>query len=165
MGVAIRTAVPDDLDVVLALNEAAVPNVNSVPLRQLEWFRVEAPYFRVATLQDRVAGFLIALTRGLGYESVNYRWFQDRYPSFVYVDRIVTADWARRSGVGRALYEDLFAFTRSRAPMITCEVNLHPPNAGSLAFHHEFGFTEVGTQETEGGRKTVSLMACSLEDG
>jgi len=154
----VRAAVETDLPAILDMNETAVPHVNGIPLSQLEWFLASAPYFRVAALEDRIAGFLIALTRGLAYDSLNYRWFQDRYPTFMYVDRIVTAEWARRRGVGQALYADLFAFTETVAPIVTCEVNLRPNNEGSLAFHRRFGFTEVGTQDTEGGKKTVSLM-------
>lgn len=45
---------------------------------------------------------------------------------------------------------------------VTCEVNIRPPNPESLAFHDRQGFVEVGTQETEDGRKTVSLRAKSL---
>ncbi len=41
---------------------------------------------------------------------------------------------------------------------MTCEVNLRPPNAGSLTYHEIHGFVRVATQETEGGRKEVALM-------
>lgn len=156
--VTVRNADVGDLPTLLAINEAATPHVNSIPLAQLQWFHQHASYFRVAVLDDAMAGLLIALTPGLDYDSLNYRWFERRYESFVYVDRIITADWARQRGVGRTLYADLFAFCEPIAPVITCEVNLEPRNDGSLAFHREFGFTEVGTQRTEGGSKLVSLM-------
>ena len=47
---------------------------------------------------------------------------------------------------------------------MTCEVNLRPPNPGSMAFHRAMGFDEVGTQNTEGGSKTVSLLVKRLDD-
>ena len=47
-------------------------------------------------------------------------------------------------------------------PWLLCEVNVRPLNAGSLRFHHRIGFTEVGQQDTDGGRKTVSLLAKPL---
>ncbi|NNE42793.1 MAG: GNAT family N-acetyltransferase, partial [Gemmatimonadetes bacterium] len=52
----------------------------------------------------------------------------------------------------------LAAWIGGRAPMITCEVNTRPRNDGSLRFHARLGFREVGTQETEGGAKAVSLL-------
>jgi predicted GNAT superfamily acetyltransferase len=41
---------------------------------------------------------------------------------------------------------------------MTCEYNLHPKNEESRLFHQRYGFQEVGTEETENGRKTVSLQ-------
>jgi predicted GNAT superfamily acetyltransferase len=32
-------------------------------------------------------------------------------------------------------------------------------NQGSILFHEKYGFTQVGTQETDGGKKEVSLMS------
>ena len=46
--------------------------------------------------------------------------------------------------------------------MLTCEVNLKPPNPGSIVFHQQLGFAEVDQQETEQGAKRVSLMVKTL---
>jgi predicted GNAT superfamily acetyltransferase len=144
------------------MNEEAVPNVNSLRRDQVEWFLTVAPYFRIAEMEGRIAGFLIGLGPGVQYESVNYRWFTKHHPQFIYVDRIVIAPFARRRGIGRILYEDFAAFGRARAPVMTCEVNLHPPNPGSMDFHRAMGFEQVGTQETEGGAKTVAMLVRKL---
>jgi predicted GNAT superfamily acetyltransferase len=44
------------------------------------------------------------------------------------------------------------------APILTCEVNLNPPNQGSIRFHNRIGFHEVGQQESKPGL-TVSLLS------
>jgi predicted GNAT superfamily acetyltransferase len=44
------------------------------------------------------------------------------------------------------------------APLLTCEVNLNPPNPGSIRFHHRIGFHEVGQQDSKPGL-TVSMLA------
>ena len=46
--------------------------------------------------------------------------------------------------------------------MMTCEVNLKPPNESSMRFHERYGFTQIGSQATEGGQKEVALMAKTL---
>ncbi len=66
--------------------------------------------------------------------------------------------------IGQRLYRDLEDFARPVAPTMTCEVNLRPPNPDSLRFHRQFGFVEVGRQETEGGAKEVVLMEKELRD-
>lgn len=144
-----------DRATVIALNDAEQPAVTPLPCDLFEQFVTEASVFTVAEMGERLAGFLVALPAGLDYRSVNYRWFAERYDDIVYVDRIVVAPYARRAGVGRALYEDLAA--REPEVGIGCEVNLDPPNPGSTRFHHALGFREVGRQHTDYGRQ-VSMM-------
>ena len=147
-----------DLEEVLALNEASVPHVNSLTPQDLRWFLANAPYFRLVRQDGRVAGFLIGLGPGLDYGSPNYRYFCARHEMFGYVDRVAVAPEARRLGIASRLYEDYAATLRGFAPVLTCEVNLRPPNAGSLTYHKRHGFVQVANQATEGGRKEVALM-------
>ena len=158
----IRDARQADLAAVHAINEAAVPHVNSVTLDCFQDFTRSAAYFRVASLANQVVGYLVAFAPGANYDSVNFLWFQGRYRNFIYIDRIAVAADARRRGVASDLYRDVFDFARARTELLSCEVNTRPPNAESKAFHEGFGFREVGTQETEGGTKIVSLMAVEL---
>ena len=154
-----------DLGVVKTLNETEIPHVNGITLDDCIWFLETADYFRVARNGDEIEGFLIGFLPARPYDSLNYRWFSDRYRSFLYIDRVVVAPTARRRGVGRKLYEDFAGFAAGRADRLTCEVNVRPPNEGSVRFHHAFGFAEVGRQETEGGAKEVSLLAMELSGG
>jgi len=161
-GTVLRDVQPADLPGVLALNDAAVPHVNRITLDDFAAFADTAEYFRVAATGQGVAGFLVALTPGAEYRSPNFLWFRDRYPSFVYVDRIVVSADARGCGVGSLLYDDLAGYSRPLAPIITCEVNVRPANDGSLAFHARHGFEPVGEQDTEGGGKRVRLFVRHL---
>ena len=144
-----------DLEDILALNEASVPNVNSLSMAELRWFVEHAPYFSVVRIDDVLAGFLIGLGPGLDYASPNYRYFCERHEVFGYIDRVAVAPAARRLGVGSQLYEDFAATLRGFA---TCEVNIRPSNDGSMAYHERHGFRQVATQETENGLKEVALM-------
>lgn len=147
-----------DLDAVLALNQASVPHVSSLTMRELRWFADNAAYFRIVSRNGRLAGFLIGLGPGLDYGSPNYRYFCDRHEMFGYVDRVAVAPEAQRLGIASTLYEDYAATLRGFAPFMTCEVNIRPPNEVSLAYHEQHGFRRVAMQETEGGSKEVALM-------
>ena len=162
----IRTAGRGDYGVVLELNDAALPHVSSLTEAELIALAGECFSFRVAVVDGAVAGFLNALGPGKDYRSLNYRWFCDRYASFVYIDRIVVAPQCNGMGIGRALYADLERAARAYAapgvaPILTCEVNLEPPNPGSMAFHKKLGFAEVGQLVADEG-KLVSLMVKEL---
>ena len=147
-----------DLDAVHALNEAALPAVGKVPPSAFERFRAIAEAFLVARRDGTLCGFCILLAPGTDYASPNYRWFAARYPDFLYVDRIVVAEEARGTGIGRAFYEDAWRRCLARGAPLTCEVNLRPPNPESMAFHARMGFRGVGTQDTEGGAKSVCML-------
>lgn len=147
-----------DLDDVLALNQASLPHVSSLTMRELRWFAQNAPYFRVIRRDGRLAGFLIGLGPGLDYRSPNYRYFKKKHEMFGYIDRVAVAPDAQRLGVASQLYEDYATTLRGFVPVMTCEVNIRPPNEGSLAYHQHHGFVRVATQETDGGNKEVALM-------
>jgi predicted GNAT superfamily acetyltransferase len=156
--VRLAPATDADLEALQRLNEAAVPAVNSVPVVTLRRFLEMAELFLVAHGGGVPRGFLVLLGPGAGYASPNDHWFARRYADFLYVDRVVVHAGLRRCGVGRALYGEAWQRACRRRAPLACEVNLEPPNPGSLAFHRGFGFRQVGVQDTEGGSKTVSLM-------
>ena len=158
----IRDVAKQDLDEILDLNEAVVPAVNSIPLEKMQWFAEHAVYFRVATADDRLASFLIGLRPGIGYDSPNYLWFCEHYSEFGYIDRIAVAAHARRHGLATKMYDDFRKALPDDIGVMTCEVNLRPPNESSMRFHARYGFSQIGSQATEGGQKEVALMALTL---
>ncbi|MBC8345930.1 MAG: GNAT family N-acetyltransferase [Candidatus Marinimicrobia bacterium] len=162
MNFSIFTATRGNLPQVLELNEAALPAVSSVTLVEMEHFLSIADYFRILKIKNQIAGFLIALSPGKYYESLNYKWFEKKYKSFMYVDRIVISPPFHGNGLGRAFYDNLWDYSLEKASRITCEVNIRPMNEGSILFHEKYGFKQVGTQETEGGKKEVSLLTLDL---
>ena len=153
-----RDAVASDYMAVLALNNSAVPHVNALSEHDFLWIVSHADYFRVAEDDAAIVGFVIALKAGLEYWSLNYRWFTERGGDFLYLDRVVVAEHARKMGVGRALYDDIDRFASGKWPRIALEVNLLPPNPVSLAFHERLGFRKVGVREEENETKAVVLM-------
>ena len=155
----IKDADRDDLQDLLELNQSNLPHVGSISVSEMEHLYRQAVYFRIAELERQIAGFLIAFEPQAEYDSLNFLWFKSHYDAFVYIDRIVVAPEARRKGIAVRLYQDLEQFAAERTiPIMACEYNLRPKNEVSRHFHQRYGFKEVGTQETENGKKTVSLQ-------
>ena len=48
--------------------------------------------------------------------------------------------------------------------LLCCEVNLEPPNPGSLRFHQRIGFTEVGQSIPEYANYRVSYLSKSISE-
>lgn len=162
MSLTIRDVLPDDLAAVLTLNDAEVPHVGAVDIEQLHWFAEHATYFRIALQADTLAGFLIGLLPGTGYQSLNYLWFCEQYSDFAYVDRVAVAASQRKRGVGSSLYQDFAASIPESVEFMTCEVNLEPPNDASMQYHERLGFRQVGTLSHDSGNKVVALLAKKL---
>ena len=155
---AIRDVLEHDLEQVLRINEAVVPAVNSIDIEQMRWFTENAAYFRVAGHAGKVSAFLIGMRPGTSYQSPNYLWFCEAYEDFGYIDRVAVDTGARRFGLATRMYEDFESSLPATVDVLTCEVNIHPPNESSMRFHERFGFRQVGSQHTDGGTKRVALM-------
>jgi uncharacterized protein len=140
----------------LALNNAHAVELSWLEPERLAHLVAEAFVARRVGVADAL---LLTFDQAADYDSPNFLWFRERYPDFVYVDRIVVADAARGRGLARRLYDDLFAAARAAGQeRIVCEVNSDPPNPASDAFHAALGFVPVGTARIHGGKKTVTYL-------
>lgn len=153
-----------DLPAILEMNNAAVPAVNLLDADDLSALFAICDVALVATDRDSaVIAFVLSLSGGQKYSSENYQWFEARGVRHQYIDRIVVGPQATGLGLGRALYESIFERARERgATDITAEVNVHPPNPGSLAFHERLGFRQLAEQDTKDGTVRVALLARSV---
>lgn len=158
----IRETTADDLHAALALNNNSVPAINELDAPELQRLLSMASLALTAEVDGAFAGFCITFPPRVEYASLNYGWFSRNYDDFVYLDRIAVDANHRRLGIGKAFYSEVVdRFTGVYAHLL-CEVNIRPRNEPSLLFHHSIGFREVGQQDTDGGNKTVSLLALKL---
>lgn len=166
-GLQIGVAHRDDYEALLTMNTAAVPAVNQIGRDLLETLHRQAEILLVARESGesaRPVGFLLALNEDADYGSPNFLYFKNHYPSFAYVDRVVVDARMRGRRIGERLYQALIDHRHNQG-LVTCEVNVEPPNPGSLTFHQRMGFKAVGEQATEGGAKRVALMVLTLPGG
>jgi uncharacterized protein len=155
----IRTIDDQDVSWILALNAQNEEATGPLDAARLRLMLGDAFHARAVNADD---GFIIPFEQSSAYWSENYKWFRDRYPRFVYVDRIVISASARRGGLARVLYTDVFdAARRAGRQTVGGEVNVDPPNPASDAFHNRLGFVEVGRATLTNG-KTVRYMIKDL---
>ena len=145
----------------LALNNAHAQELSWLEPARLQHLVSQA--FLARRIGDLDA-FLLAFDQDADHDSPNFLWFRERYPRFVYIDRIVVAASARRRGCARRLYRDLFEQgSRAGHACVVCEVNISPPNPASDAFHTALGFVEVGSASVHEARKTVRYLSRGLD--
>jgi len=97
------------------------------------------------------------------YTSPNFLWFKNKYPSFVYIDRVVVSKELRGKGIANLLYNDLFkAIRKSGRKLVACEVNTDPPNVVSDTFHEKLAFAEVGRCRLADKGKSVRYLTLEL---
>jgi uncharacterized protein len=158
-----RDAAPDDFPRVLKLNADSVEFLSPLDGERLQLLHGQSAYHRVLEEGGHVLAFLLAFREGASYDSPNYRWFNERYPRFLYIDRVVVDATQQGRGIGKRFYADLIQFARSAGvERVTCEFDTDPPNEPSRRFHVGLGFQEVGTQFYGSPRKQVSLQSLAL---
>ncbi len=162
MAIHVRDVREQELDAILALNNAGGASILALDHGAIRRHFELAAYFRVAEIDGLLAGFLIAYTADADYASPNFLWFRQNYPEFLYIDRIVVASSRRGSGLGRVFYADVTSFAEARVPLLACEVFLEPRNDVAVLFHGTYGFHEVGQQVMAGVGRRVSLLAKEL---
>lgn len=152
----IRNITPADVPTLLALNNAEAERVNALTTDALEGLLSRA--FAARITMDGQA-FLIAFDHATPPQGPNHAWFTARESYFAYIDRVVVAPGARGKGLARALYDDVARMALlEQTHLLTCEVNLDPPNPESMAFHQKLGFTPCGEAVDRRNGKRVQYL-------
>lgn len=146
-GVRVRAATGDDFDAIAALTNVFIRGttihfgydpVTPGELRE-SWDKARSRYpWLVAEVDGRFAGYCKA---GVWRDRTAYQWTPE---CGVYVE-----PFARRRGVGRALYERLIEVMRRQGfHSIVAGVTL--PNEPSVRLHESVGFVHIGTVRRAG---------------
>jgi len=145
---AIRPYRSSDLDTLYEINQASVPGVGSETKTSLERWINLSTVFVATDKKDTPLGFITLTEPGtMAYDSNNLRWFEAYMAecgrSLIYVDRVAIAETARGQKLGEQLYQAAYEAFADREE-IGCEINLNPPNPGSIRFHERLGFRRIG---------------------
>jgi len=141
----VRNIETADLSKVLEINNANTPGVSELTFAELELDLHSSLHALVTeNEQGEVCAFCITFDPGAPDAGDNHRWFAERYKSFVYLDRIAIDSNYQNRGLGALLYQSVehHMLNSAEHSLLCCEVNLEPPNPGSLRFHKRIGFTE-----------------------
>jgi len=147
----VRNIASTDVTRVLEINNANTPGVSELTLSELETDIKNCLHaLAIDNEHGEVCAFCITFAADAPDAGANHQWFADRYESFVYLDRIAIDSNHQNRGLGALLYQTVerHMLDSTEPSLLCCEVNLEPPNPGSLRFHKRIGFTEVGTQST-----------------
>ena len=147
---------------VLALNEQNVELLAPLDEDRLVQLTSWADTAAVIDVDGVFAGFVLTFVAGSPYDGENFGWFSDRFGDFCYLDRIVIHDDFRRRGLGSQVYDELES--SCGRPLFALEVNLDPPNEGSLAFHRARDFAEVGQRVSFGHLVSLFLKTLPTTD-
>jgi predicted GNAT superfamily acetyltransferase len=156
-----------DLARVLEINNANTPGVSELTMTELEADLNHALHaLAIENESGEICAFCVTFAPDAPDAGDNHRWFAERYKSFVYLDRIAIDSNHQNRGLGALLYQSVEQHMLKFAEhsLLCCEVNLEPPNPGSLRFHQRIGFTEVGQSIPENANYRVSYLSKSVSE-
>jgi hypothetical protein len=143
----VRNIISTDVTRVLAINNANTPAVSELTMDELESdLRNSLHALAIDNEHGETCAFCITFDPDAPDAGANHQWFAERFASFVYLDRIAIDPDYQNRGLGALLYQTVEQHMLESAEhsLLCCEVNLEPPNPGSLRFHKRIGFTELG---------------------
>lgn len=152
----IRSLTKEDSPSLWKINQEGLPGTGKVSEDEIKSLLDYSELSIGAFDGDILQGFVICLPPETEYTSLNYAWFNQRYDDFLYVDRIAVSQNHRNKNVGTLLYGEVISLSAQNQVPIAAEVNLTPPNPGSIRFHERNGFTDVGVFSH--GDKTVKML-------
>lgn len=94
--------------------------------------------------QDEIIGFIVCFRENSEYSSKNYKFFNQQFKKFIYIDRVAIKEKYRRKGIGKNIYSAVEDYAIARNIPICCEVNTDPMNEISIEFHMSLGFKKIG---------------------
>lgn len=160
MTLSIRSAAVHDLDSILRINAACVPNVAMLDALELHRLLAFTGVHLVAADASGVIGYLLAMHHSADYDGEEFQHFRRRLGQpYLYIDQVAIAAAARRDHGGTRLYQQLEQrCTACGIHALCCEVNLRPANPSSLGFHEKLGFNALDELETRDGRHVALLL-------
>ncbi|GMM51059.1 hypothetical protein DASB73_020170 [Starmerella bacillaris] len=109
--------------------------------------------------------FILAFDQDFPHTNPNFLWFKERYPNFVYVDRVCVTTQDRGRGIGKTFYNKLIDYMRDNdQTLIAVTINYIPPNMISETFHKTMGFQEVGKAVINNGARTVKYWILNINE-
>ena len=157
-----RPLLQDDASSVWEINEQGLPVTGKVTVEEISHLIEISDTSLGVYEQGNLVGFVICLFPNVDYSSPNYAWFNEKYEDFIYVDRIAVSTNHRGQGIGSYIYQELINISEQKQIPIAAEVNLNPPNPGSMRFHHRFDFSEIGIIHHKD--KSVTMLLRQLEN-
>ena len=157
----VRNIETADLPRVLQINNANTPGVSELMMDELESdLRNSLHALAIDNEQGEVCAFCVTFAPDAQDAGSNHQWFAERYKSFVYLDRIAIDSNHQSRGLGALLYQSVEQHMLNSAEysLLCCEVNLEPPNLGSIRFHKRIGFVECGVESTAPGYTVAYLQ-------
>ena len=153
-----------DLARVLEINNANTPGVSELTMSELETDIANCLHaLAIYNEHGEVCAFCITFAPDAPDAGANHQWFAERFESFVYLDRIAIDSTHQNLGLGALLYQTVEQRMLNSAEysLLCCEVNLEPPNPGSLRFHKRIGFSEFD-QRSYNEFNRVSLLGKNI---
>ena len=149
----------NDVKEIININTKFESYLSPLDNSKLVFLIKESSFAKSIKVKQRLIGFLITIPPNSVYNSIYYNWFNKKYSSFIYIDRVCISNEFQRHGLGKYFYDQVKSNFKKITKRMVCEVNIFPRNKKSDLFHMRYGFKEVGKLKSKNSLKIVSLKS------
>ncbi len=147
----------EKLNLIFELNQNNIPALGSLNnLKHVQDIYNNSLFLIEVIVEDDFAGFAFVMDNKSEYQSLNYRYFKNKFKNFLYIDRVAFIDKFQRRGYGTITYDEIHKLSKKLNSLLCCEVNTFPLNKESMDFHRKFGFSVI--EEVPFGEKKVAML-------
>ena len=147
----------EKLNLIFELNQNNIPALGSLnSLKHVQDIYNNSLFLIEVIVEDDFAGFAFVMDNKSEYQSLNYKYFKNKYNDFLYIDRVAFIDKFQRRGYGTITYDEIHKLSKKLNSLLCCEVNTFPLNKESMDFHRKYGFSVI--EEVPFGEKKVAML-------
>ena len=140
----LKLAKSEILEQIFNINEGYNPFLGPLGnLDKLKELLKQSNYSIYLTNKEQICAFSVCFRENSEYKSKNYKFFENRFKKFFYIDRIGVVKTFKNKGIGTFIYKRISDICKKDKLPICAEVNIAPKNDESIKFHEKMGFKKV----------------------
>ena len=111
----------EKLNLIFELNQNNIPALGSLnSLKHVQDIYNNSLFLIEVIVEDDFAGFAFVMDNKSEYQSLNYKYFKNKFKNFLYIDRVAFLEQFQRRGLGTKVYNEIYNLSKKLNSSLFC---------------------------------------------